>query len=619
MCGIAGYIGTKIINNNLINKSLDLLHNRGPDFKDVKKYSINSKKCKNILFLHTRLSIIDLEQRSSQPFEDGNYSVIFNGEIYNYLEIKKDLILKGFKFHTTSDTEVLLKSYIVYGIDFLKKLEGMWSFAIWDKKNSKLILSRDRFGEKPLFYSKQNDGIYFSSDIRVIRCLSEKNYEYNISRLTKGIVCGYKSLYKNASETFYKEISQIPQASYVEIKNDLEPRINRYWSVKKKKINFKKDSELIENARDLLFNSIKIRLRSDVPLAFCLSGGIDSGALVSVAAKKFNIKVNSFSILDNTDFRYNEKKNIDTIVRDISSNHHEINIRDIQNNYNNVERIKKLIEYKSGPIPTITYFLHSFLSENISKNSFKVAMSGTAADEIYTGYYDHHLQYLYDNRNKKEFNLYKNNFEKLVKPLIRNSYLKKFNLYISNSHFRKHIYDNSENFSKLLKKDVKIDLSFSEIKFTNQLLKNRFLNELFHETIPVILNEDDTNSMYYSIENRSPFLDSNLFDFLYSVPTVKLIQNGYAKFILRESVKNYLHEDVRMDRIKKGFNASISSIFDFSDKKFIDELLNKNSKIFEIFDIKKIEKIFNKNISLNHYSKFIFSFMNAKFFLDMKT
>jgi len=618
MCGIAGYIGTKIINNNLINKSLDLLHNRGPDFKDVKKYSINSKKYKNILFLHTRLSIIDLEQRSSQPFEDGNYSVIFNGEIYNYLEIKKDLILKGFKFHTTSDTEVLLKSYIVYGIDFLKKLEGMWSFAIWDKKNGKLILSRDRFGEKPLFYSKQNDGIYFSSDIRVIRCLSEKNYEYNISRLTKGIVCGYKSLYKNDSETFYKEISQIPQASYVEIKNDLELRVNRYWAVKKKKINFKKDSELIENARDLLFNSIKIRLRSDVPLAFCLSGGIDSGALVSVAAKKFNIKVNSFSILDNADFRYNEKKNIDKVVRDISSNHHEININDIQNNSNNVERIKKLIEYKSGPIPTITYFLHSFLSENISKNSFKVAMSGTAADEIYTGYYDHHLQYLYDNRNKKEFNLYKNNFEKLVKPLIRNSYLKKFNLYINNSHFRKHIYDNSENFSKLLKKDVKIDLSFSEIKFTSQLFKNRSLNELFHETTPVILNEDDTNSMYYSIENRSPFLDSNLFDFLYSIPTVKLIQNGYAKFILRESVKNYLHEDVRMDRIKKGFNASIKSIFDFSDKKFIDEILNKNSKIFEIFDIKKVEKIFLKDINLNHYTKFIFSFINAKFFLDMK-
>ena len=592
MCGLAGYIGTKNISDKLITQSLDLLQNRGPDFNGVKRYRVNSRNSKNVLFLHTRLSIIDLEDRSNQPFEDSNFSIIFNGEIYNYLEIRNDLVLKGFNFKTNSDTEVLLKSYIYYGIDLFKKLEGMWSFAIWDKRNSKLILSRDRFGEKPLFYSIHDDGVYFSSDVRVIRCLSEKNYDHNISRLIKGVVCGYKSLYKNSSETFYKKIFQIPQSCYAEIKNNLEFKINRYWYIKKKNISFKNDFELVEGARDLLFNSIKIRLRADVPLAFCLSGGIDSGALVSVAAKKFNIKVNTFSILDSMDIRYNEKKNIDTVVRDISSNHHEINIKDIRNNSNNIERIKKLINYKSGPIPTITYFLHSFLSENISKNNFKVAISGTAADEVYSGYYDHHLQYLYDNRNKKKFNLYKKNFQKLVKPLIRNAYLKKFDLYINNSSFRKHIYDGSEEFAKLLKNDVKIDLTFFEKKFTSQLLKNRSLNELFYETTPVILNEDDTNSMYYSIENRSPYLDSNLFNFLYSIPTEKLIQNGYAKFILRESVKNYLHESVRMDRVKKGFNASVTSIFNFSDKKFIDELLDEKSLIFNIFDIKKLKIFF---------------------------
>jgi asparagine synthase (glutamine-hydrolysing) len=618
MCGIAGYIGSKIINDSLIYKSLNLLKNRGPDFNDVKKYSSNNKKYKNILFLHTRLRIIDLEKRSNQPFEDGDYSIIFNGEIYNYLEIKNDLILKGLKFHTTSDTEVLLKSYIVYGINFFKKIEGMWSFAIWDKKKSKLVLARDRFGEKPLYYSIHSDGVYFSSDIRVVKCLSEKHYDHNISRLTKGIVCGYKSLYKNPTETFFKNIFQIPQSSYIEIKNDLEFKTKKYWKVEKVNNNFRNDLELIDNARELLFNSIKIRLRSDVPIAFCLSGGIDSGALVSVAAKRFNIKVNTFSILDNLDTRYNEKKNIDIVVKDISSNHHEINIKNIRNNTENIERIKRLINYKSGPIPTITYFLHSFLSENISKNNFKVSISGTAADEVYSGYYDHHLQYLYDTRNKKKFHLYKKNFKEFVKPLIRNTSLKNFNLYIKNSHFRDHIYDNSNEFINLLKKDLKIDLTFSEKKFSSSLLKNRSLNELFYETTPVILNEDDTNSMYYSIENRSPFLDSNLVNFLHSIPTEKLIQNGYAKFILRESVKSYLHESVRMDRIKKGFNASITSIFNFSDKKFIDELLDEKSEIFKIFDIKKIKNIFMKDISLNHYSKFIFSFINAKIFLDMK-
>jgi asparagine synthase (glutamine-hydrolysing) len=618
MCGIAGYIGAKTVNESLIFKSLDLLKNRGPDFKDVKKYSTNNKKYKNILFLHTRLKIIDSHERSNQPFEDGDYSIIFNGEIYNYLEIKNDLISKGLKFHTTSDTEVLLKSYIVYGIQFLKKIEGMWSFAIWDKKNNKLILARDRFGEKPLFYSVHNEGIYFSSDIRVIKCLSEKSYDHNVSRLTKGIVCGYKSLYKNPTETFFKNILQIPQSSYVEIKNDLEFKVKKYWIVEKKNINFKNDLEIIDQAREFLFNSVKIRLRSDVPIAFCLSGGVDSGALVSVAAKKFNIKVNTFSIINTLDARYDEKDNIDTVVKDVSSNHHEINIKDIQKNSNNIETLKKLIFYKSGPIPTIANFLYSFLCENISKNNFKVTISGTAADEIYSGYYDHHLQYLYDNRNKKKFNLYKRNFETLVKPFIRNTYLKNFDLYFKNIHFRDHVYDNSNEFIKLLKKDIKIDLTFSEKKFTSSLFKNRSLNELFHETTPVILNEDDTNSMYYSIENRSPFLDSNLVNFIYSIPTEKLIQNGYAKFILRESVKGYLHERVRMEKIKKGFNASITSIFNFSDKKFMDELLDENSKIFSIFDIKKIKKIFNKDIRLNHYSKFIFSFINAKIFLDMK-
>ena len=348
-----------------------------------------------------------------------------------------------------------------------------------------------------------------------------------------------------------------------------------------------------------------------------MSGGIDSGSIVSIAAKKFNIKVNTFSILDNIDIRYNEKKNIDKVVNDISSNHTEIKIENIRNNSSNLKRIKDLIIYKSGPIPTITWFLHSFLSESISKNNLKVAFSGTSADEIYSGYYDHHLQYLYDTRNSKKNKLYEANFKKFVKPFIRNADLRKANLYLKNKNFRDHIFDNSSEFSTFLLKDVKFDLNYNEEKFSNSLFKNRSLNELFFETTPVILNEDDTNSMYYSIENRSPFLDTNLFNFMYSIPTEKLIQNGYAKFILRESVKNYLNEDVRNDRSKKGFNSSISSIFDFSDKEFMSELLNQNSEIYKIFDLEKIKKIFKKDINLNHYSKFIFSFINTKIFLDM--
>ena len=618
MCGIAGYIGSKKIDELLINKSLDFLKNRGPNFKDIKKYSFYSPHYKNILFLHTRLAIIDLDERSNQPFEDGDYSVIFNGEIYNYLEIKKDLILKGIKFRTSSDTEVLLKSYMVYGTNCFKKFEGMWSLAIFDKKENKLILARDRFGEKPLFYSKQDDGIYFSSDIRVIKSLSKKQFDLNNTRLIRGVVCGYKSLYKDPTETFYKKIFQIPPSSFVEIKENLKFKIKKYWIVERKEKNTKiKDNDLIEEAKDLLFNAIKIRLRSDVSLAFCLSGGVDSGSLVSIAAKRFNMNVNTFSIIDNKDARYSEKKNIDKVVHDVSSNHTEINLENIRNNNKTINQIKELIAYKSGPIPTITWLLHSFLAKNISKNGYKVSFSGTAADEIYSGYYDHHLQYLYDNRNNKKINSYKSNFNKYVKPLIRNSDLRNNDLYLKNKNFRDHVFDNSSEFSTLIRKDVKYNFKFKEKKFTDTMFKNRSLNELFHETTPVILNEDDTNSMYYSVENRSPFLDSNLFNFIYSIPTEKLIKDGYAKYILRESVKNYLNEDVRNDRHKKGFNSSITSIFDFGDKNFMDEILNKDSEIYNFFDFEKIKNIFKKDINLNHYSKFIFSFINTKIFLEL--
>jgi asparagine synthase (glutamine-hydrolysing) len=619
MCGIAGYIGKKNIDRSLINKSLKLLENRGPDFKNFTEYNCNFNGKKKIFFLHTRLSIIDLNDRSNQPFEDGNYSIIYNGEIYNYLELRKELISIGVKFKTFSDTEVLLKSYIHYGVKFLDKIEGMWSFAIYDKSREKIILSRDRFGEKPLYYSLTDDGFYFSSDIRVIKCLSEKQFSKNIKKITSYVVSGYKSLYKNLSETYYENIYQVTSSNYLEIDKKFKVKSHPYWMLKIKDQKKIHPTEILKKSKKLLFESIKTKLRSDVPLAFCLSGGVDSGALVSIAKKEFNVKINSFSIIENKDERYSEKKNIDKVVKDCACNHTEVDLSKIKNNLKNLNRLKKLVKYKSSPLCTISYFLHSFMSESISKKGFKVAFSGTGADEIYSGYYDHHLQYLYDTRRNKDFEINKKNFIKYVKPYIRNEHLKKYDLYIKNKNFRKHIYDNSNEFQNLLKKDFKknLNLEFYEHPFNvRSLLKKRALNELFYEIVPPILSEDDTNSMFFSLENRSPYLDRKLCEFMFSVPVNNLINNGYAKNILRESAYGYLHDDIRLERKKKGFNASVNNVFDFSDRNFINEILNKKSEIFDIFDYDKIKKIFKKDISLNHYSKFIFSFINAKLFLE---
>ena len=210
------------------------------------------------------------------------------------------------------------------------------------------------------------------------------------------------------------------------------------------------------------------------------------------------------------------------------------------------------------------------MQKEISNKGFKVSFSGTAADEIFTGYYDHHLQYLHDVNNTKYFDSSLKNFNKYIKPMIRNKFFQNENLYIHNSNFRKHIFDNSYEFSELINQNLKdeFEFDFQEEKFCENLSLNRRLNELFYENTPLILNEEDSNSMYYSIENRSPFLDSKLIDFMNSVETRHLIKDGYSKNILRETSKDYLIDAVRLDREKKGFNSSVQSIFDFEDKDF---------------------------------------------------
>ena len=614
MCGIAGYFGKFDLNNSKIEKALDILKERGPDFRNYTKYQ---KKDIFIKLIHTRLAIIDLDKRSNQPMENENFSLVFNGEIYNYIELKKDLEKKGIKFKTSSDSEVVLNGYLYYSDRIFELMEGMWSLSIYDKKNNKIILSRDRFSEKPLFYYSDNNEFIFSSDIKVIRLFCKKKFSINHKRLISGVVCGYKSLNKDPSQTMYDGIKSLEGASILKIRKNFSIQKKFFWKPNtdiNKKI---KKIEILANAKKKLLQSIKLRLRADVESAFCLSGGIDSGSIASIAAKEFNQKINSFSIIDDNDMRYNEKSNIDFVVKDLNANHNEIYISEIKNN---LSHLKSLINYKSSPVCTITYYLHSFLVKNISQKNYKVCFSGTAADEIFTGYYDHQLQFLNDIKGTKIFKKNIKNFYKYLLPDIRNEYFKDPYLYINNPKFRKHIFDNVEENKTFLKDKIKKDdFMFTERKFSKNLSLNRRMNELFHENIPTILYEEDTNSMKYSVENRSPFLDSNLVNFMNSIEPQHLIRNGFAKNVLRDISKKYLHHKVRLDRSKKGFNSSVTSIFDVHGTDIKDLILNKKSKAYDFFDFKQIIEIYSKkNLNINHYSKFLFSLINLILFYEDK-
>lgn len=616
MCGIAGYIGKNQINRQAILQSLNLLKSRGPDFQNDAKYSFNKKL--NINFIHTRLSILDLDKRANQPMTKNNISLIFNGEIYNFLELKKYLKSKKVNFRTNSDTEVLLNSYIYFGKDFLKYLEGMWSLAICDLNNYKVIISRDRFGEKPLYFSNDFNGFYFSSDIRVIKILSDQIYKINYKKLTRNLICNYKSKYQDLMETYYKNIYSLPPAHFIEVDRKLNKKKFKYWSLDSKINKDISKQEIITYAKNKLFKSVERTIRSDVPISFCLSGGVDSGSLASIAAKEFNVKVNSFSIIDNKDPRYNEKVEIDKVVKDIKSDHHEIVIQN-RDNKKNLRDLSSLISYKSAPLPTITSFLSANLAKEISKKGFKVSIAGTAADEIFSGYYDHYLLHLYETKSSENYKANLKDFNYFIKKFIRNKDLKDPKLYIKNKNFRDHIFDSNKIFLNFLNQKYKRKnwFEFSEKKYSSNFFCNRRLNELFHEITPVVLNEDDTNSMYYSVENRSPFLDKNLVEHMFSVDPKMLIENGYSKNILREISKDYLVDDIRLNRKKKGFNGSVKNIFDFKDKKFLDNIFEKDSEIYEFFDKKKIINFLNKDINHNAYSKFIFSFINTKIFLDL--
>ncbi|HVN96937.1 MAG TPA: asparagine synthase (glutamine-hydrolyzing) [Syntrophorhabdaceae bacterium] len=604
MCGIAGFVGGRKIGEEAVVRTLSVMKNRGPDNQSYIEFKHDDVY---ITLLHSRLSIIDLETRANQPFSIGDYTIVYNGEIYNYLELRKNMQAKGISFFTESDTEVLLRYFIMYGERCVDYFQGMWAFAILDRKNRMIFLSRDRFAEKPLYYAEDGSGIYFASEIKYLKTLSGKRFDINNNQVLRYLVNGYKALYKS-DETFFREINEVPYATNLKIDYDCKYEKKRYWRPQLQVEPGMTFAEAAEGVKERLIESVRLRLRADVPLAFCLSGGVDSASLASIASRVFGYKVVSFSIVDD-DERYNEYSNIMATVDDLKCDHTIIKVsRD-----SFLERLSMLIDYHDSPISTISYYVHSFLSESIAEQGFRVAVSGTAADELFTGYYDHFNLHLYEMRLRDDYQSYLNDWKLNISEIVRNPYLQDPELYFNHPERREHIYLNNDVFAGFLR--TGFNELFTENHYCDELLRNRMMNELFHEAIPVILHEDDLNSMYYSIENRSPYLDTDLCKFAYSIPTDLLIRKGYGKFILREAVKGILNEKVRTDRKKIGFNASINSLIDFDSAEQRRYLLD-DSPVFDIIEKERIEEAMNINPMPNSYSKFMFNFINTKIFVE---
>ena len=466
MCGIAGFIGKKLLPEQRTSRALIRMRNRGPDVQKIRTFSIRAGG--SIHLLHSRLSILDLDPRSDQPMERDECHLVFNGEIYNYLELREELEALGRIFTTTSDTEVLLQAYLEFGPRCVEKFEGMWAFAIWDSRKQVLFLSRDRFGEKPLYFAERPEGLYFASESGILRTLADWKPEVNLNQVRRYLTLGYKSLYKHG-EGFWAGIQELASGHSAEISRDNSLRVWRHWDPVPAPIRDRPRNEILEEIRQALLKSVRIRLRSDVPLAFCLSGGVDSAALVSIAVKEFNCRATAFSILDK-DPRYNESDNMRATVEDLKIPWNTIQLR----TEGSLERLRDLVAYHDAPVATMTYLVHSMISEEIHRGGFKVAFSGTSADELFTGYYDHYILHLAEMKNAGRGQEWRAAWKTHILPTVRNPCFQDPDLYVKNPHARDHIYDHQNLFRSTLREPWQE--SFREDDYREPLLRNRMLN-----------------------------------------------------------------------------------------------------------------------------------------------
>ncbi|HMH44425.1 MAG TPA: asparagine synthase (glutamine-hydrolyzing) [Pyrinomonadaceae bacterium] len=606
MCGIAGYFGLRQIDDERIQACLSLMRRRGPDHSAARSWTNNIGR--HVYLLHSRLNIIDLDARSNQPFHIGDKWISYNGELYNYLEVRSDLRKQGYSFSTESDTEALLRGLDHYGWDVLDRYEGMWAFAVYDEAEGSVTLCRDRFGEKPLYIYRDQSGLYFGSEVKFITALIGHPLEINIDHLYRYLVNGYRALYKGP-QTFFVGLEEVSTASFLRLNRDGSEETSNYWKSNLNSDETMSYDDAVAGARERLMRSVELRLRADVPLAFCMSGGVDSNSLIGLAKNVFNYDVHGFTIV-NSDSRYEESEIVDYAVKEFAIRHTSISL--------NVEgfltKLRMLVRQHDAPVYTISYYAQWLLMQSIAEHGYRISVSGTGADELYSGYYDHHLAYLqevYDDTALYTESL--KAWEQHVKPLVRNPFLQNPRLFIDDPEFREHIYFDSGGFSEYLVSGW--SERFTETKYVHSLLRNRMLNELFHEAIPVILHEDDLNAMYFSIENRSPFLDRDLFEFCHSIPAKCLIRDGRAKSILRDSMRGIVPERVLANRRKVGFNAPIYSFLDVKNPSIRQWLLD-DGPIFQHVHRVMIEKLTQKSFLQNSESKFLFYFVCAKMFLE---
>jgi len=606
MCGIAGAITPAPLDDVRLERTLAAMRRRGPDGEGAHRARLGDS---HLTLLHSRLAIVDLDDRSRQPYRADDCVLVFNGEIYNYLELTEELKALGHAFRTTGDTEVIVKAYRQWGPDAVDRFEGMWAFALYDLRAEQLFISRDRFGEKPLFVWETGGALYFGSEVKFLATLRGDKPAVNADQVRRYLVQGYKALYKRP-QTFFCDVQEFPAGCNAILtgSGSLAPR--RYWELQHAPAPMSFDDALA-GARAHVARAIELRLRADVPVAVRLSGGIDSNVICGMAVRELGVETTSFSLVED-DERYDETGNILKSVAYHDMPHHLVRIP--QAGF--LDRLQDMVAYFDAPVFTISYYLHWLVSQAIHRAGLKVSLGGTGADELFSGYYDHYLFWLAEMlalNGSQNFDALVRDWRGSYGQFVRNPYLQDPLAFVKQPAMRDHIFLRADEFADYLCDDF--DEPFAEERFCDAPMRNRMLNEVLRETVPPMLHDDDLNAMYHSVENRAPYLDRGLAEFLFSVPSEHLIHDGLPKFLLRACGDGIAPDEIMRNPRKQGINAPITSFVDFADRQVKDRML-ADGPLFDLVRRDKVAELLDSDIRLNSESKFLFYLVSAKLFLE---
>jgi asparagine synthase (glutamine-hydrolysing) len=584
MCGIAGIYNLNQSQVSLTNlkKMTEVITHRGPDGEG---HWLNSNG--TVGFGHRRLSIIDLTENGKQPmhYADGRYTITFNGEIYNYIELKNELRLKGYQFISDSDTEVLLALYDLKKEACLQDLDGMFSFAIWDEKLQTLFCARDRFGEKPFHYFKNDNEFVFASEIKQFWELGIDK-KINQEKLLTYAKTGALENSNQITETFYQSIEKLDAAHYLMINANKKISIQKYWDIH---THVKPFEGTIEQAAELFLqlftNSIRLRLRSDVAVGSSLSGGLDSSSIVMLidALKGNEINQNTFSARFKN-FSKDEGEHIEAVVKACKN----VNVHYTWPDKDYFEEsFEKVTYHQDEPFGSASIVAQYSVMELAKKNNVTVLLDGQGADEYLAGYLPYYHTYLsqlfYSNLNlyESEISAY-NLFHQLSSPYLNNSKTESVRMKLG--RIRRKILNQNLPYKNALQSVLKENTTVNGLK--------------------ELLRYADRNSMAHSREVRLPFLSHKLVEFVFSLPDEFKLNNGWTKFVLRKSMDKILPPSIcwRVDKI--GYEPP-QHLWIKSDK--FNQEIQQASKMLNIprSNDTNNESVFNQDWRLLMASKFI--------------